>query len=107
MPREGAQHKNPLWLKLLAGSLAALVVVAAIVVMAPQFLQNPAADVVVIKADSTPLQGKAEGCGRYGYSASGYDRYGHAEQCIAAKGRAGTPAPARCRPRNAANTRRR
>ena len=43
MPREGAQHKNPLWLKLLAGSLAALVVVAAIVVMAPQFLQNPAA----------------------------------------------------------------
>ena len=63
MPREGAQHKNPLWLKLLAGSLAALVVVAAIVVMAPQFLQNPAADVVVIKADPTPFKEKPKDVG--------------------------------------------
>ena len=63
MPREDAQHKNPLWLKLLAGSLAALVVVAAIVVMAPQFLRNPAADVVVIKADPGPFKEKPKDAG--------------------------------------------
>ena len=58
MPREGVQHKNPLWLKLLAAGLAALVLVAAVIVMMPQFLQNPASDVVMIKADPRPFKEK-------------------------------------------------
>ena len=36
MPREGIKHKNPLWLKLLAAGLAALVLMAAVIVMMPQ-----------------------------------------------------------------------
>jgi len=58
MPREGVQHKNPLWLKLLAAGLAALILVAAVIVMVPQFLQNSASDVVMIKADPRPFKEK-------------------------------------------------
>ena len=63
MPREGVQHKNPLWLKLLAVGLAALVLVAAVIVMMPQFLQNPASDVVMIKADPRPFKEKPKDAG--------------------------------------------
>ena len=63
MPREGEQHKNPLWLMLLAAGLAALVLVAAVIVMVPQFLQNPALDVVMIKADPRPFKEKPKDAG--------------------------------------------
>ncbi len=63
MPREGVQHKNPLWLKLLAAGLAALVLVAAVIVMMPQFLQSPASDVVMIKADPRPFKQKPRNAG--------------------------------------------
>ena len=63
MPREGEQHKSPLWLMLLAAGLAALVLVAAVIVMVPQFLQNPALDVVMIKADPRPFKEKPKDTG--------------------------------------------
>lgn len=63
MRREGVQHRNPLWLKLVAAGLAGLVVVAAIIVLAPQLLQNPSSDVVVIKADATPFKERPKDAG--------------------------------------------
>ena len=63
MPREGVQQKNPLWLKLLAAGLVALVLVAAGIVMMPQFLQNPASEVVMIKADPRPFKEKPKDAG--------------------------------------------
>lgn len=63
MPREGVQHKNPLWLKLLAAGLVVLVLMAGFVVIAPQFLQNPVLDVVMIKADTRPFKEKPKNAG--------------------------------------------
>ena len=63
MPREGVQHRNPLWLKLVAAGLAGLVVVAAIIVLAPQLLQNPSSDVIVIKPDPTPFKERPKDAG--------------------------------------------
>ena len=63
MPREGVQHRNPLWLKLVAAGLAGLVVVAAIIVLAPQLLQNPSLDVIFIKPDPTPFKERPKDAG--------------------------------------------